>query len=198
MTAVLIDANVLLDVITEDPRWLAWSAEALERASERYRLVINPVIYAEVSIRYSRIEALDAALPKASFDREAIPYEAAFLAGKAFLRLSPTGWDKAIAAARFLHRRARCRCGISADDARRDALPKLFPQIVADRPDLSPVSKTTLTASRKSPAPCLKAPREWRPARRRRRRRSGSRCRAQARRRRCPSPAICGRWPRRG
>jgi predicted nucleic acid-binding protein len=85
MSAVLIDANVLLDVMTEDARWLAWSAEAIERAADRHRLVINPVIYAEVSVRYSRIEELDAALPKAMFDREAIPYEAAFLAGKSFL-----------------------------------------------------------------------------------------------------------------
>src|SRR5438445_11034500 len=85
MTAVLLDANVLLDVMTEDARWLAWSAEALERAADRYRLVINPVVYAEVSIRYSRIEDLEAALPKAMFDREAIPYEAAFLAGSVFL-----------------------------------------------------------------------------------------------------------------
>ncbi|HEY1453176.1 MAG TPA: type II toxin-antitoxin system VapC family toxin [Roseiarcus sp.] len=94
MTAVLVDANVLLDVFTEDPRWLAWSAEALERAADRYRLVINPIIYAEVSIRYSRIEALDAALPKGSFDREAIPYEAAFLAGKAFLTYRRRGGTK--------------------------------------------------------------------------------------------------------
>lgn len=85
MTAVLIDANVLLDVMTEDARWLAWSAAAIERAADRYRLVINPVIYAEVSIRYSRIEELDAALPKPMFDREPIPYQAAFLAGKSFL-----------------------------------------------------------------------------------------------------------------
>lgn len=91
MTAVLIDANVLLDVMTEDARWLAWSAQAIERAADRYRLVINPVIYAEVSIRYSRIEELDAALPKTMFDREAIPYEAAFLAGKAFLAYKRRG-----------------------------------------------------------------------------------------------------------
>ncbi len=85
MTAVLIDANVLLDVMTEDARWLAWSAAAVERAADRYRLVVNPVIFAEVSIRFSRIEELDAALPRTMFDREAIPYEAAFLAGKSFL-----------------------------------------------------------------------------------------------------------------
>jgi predicted nucleic acid-binding protein len=84
MTAVLIDANVILDVMTQDARWSTWSAEAIKRAGDRHRLVINPVVYAEVSIRYSRIEDLDAALPRSMFDREAIPYEAAFLAGKAF------------------------------------------------------------------------------------------------------------------
>src|SRR5438046_10466031 len=85
MTAVVVDSNVLLDLMTEDTRWLSWSTEAVERAADRFRLVINPIIYAEVSIRYSRIEDLEAALPKAMLDREAIPYEAAFLAGKCFL-----------------------------------------------------------------------------------------------------------------
>jgi predicted nucleic acid-binding protein len=94
MTAVLIDANVLLDIMTEDVSWFAWSAQAIERAADRYRLVINPVIYAEVSIRYSRIEELDVALPKAMFDREAIPYEAVFLAGKSFLTYRRRGGTK--------------------------------------------------------------------------------------------------------
>lgn len=94
MTAVLIDANVLLDVMTEDASWFAWSAEAIERAADRYRLVINPVIYAEVSIRFSRIEELDIALPKTMFDRESIPYEAAFLAGKSFLTYRRRGGTK--------------------------------------------------------------------------------------------------------
>jgi predicted nucleic acid-binding protein len=84
MTAVLVDSNVLLDLMTEDPRWFSWSANALANAAESLRLVINPIIYAEVSIRYSQIEDLDAALPKAMIDREPVPYEAAFLAGKAF------------------------------------------------------------------------------------------------------------------
>jgi predicted nucleic acid-binding protein len=91
MAAVLIDSNVLLDLMTEDARWFSWSAEAVEQAADRYRLVVNPVIYAEVSVRYSRIEDLDAALPKAIFDREAIPYEAAFLAGKSFLAYRKRG-----------------------------------------------------------------------------------------------------------
>ena len=78
MSAILIDSNVLLDLMTEDARWFSWSAEVVERLADRFRLVLNPIIYAEVSIRYSRIEDLEAALPKAMFDREAIPYEAAF------------------------------------------------------------------------------------------------------------------------
>jgi predicted nucleic acid-binding protein len=85
MTAVLVDSNVLLDVITEDAHWFSWSAAAIGHAADRFRLVINPIVYAEVSVRFSRIEDLDAALPKTMVDREAIPYAAAFLAAKVFL-----------------------------------------------------------------------------------------------------------------
>ncbi|MFI5023732.1 MAG: type II toxin-antitoxin system VapC family toxin [Alphaproteobacteria bacterium] len=91
MTAILVDSNVLLDLMTEDPRWFSWSAAAVERVADSFRLVINPVIYAEVSIRYSRIEDLDAALPKAMFEREAIPFKAAFLAGKSYLAYRQRG-----------------------------------------------------------------------------------------------------------
>lgn len=84
MTAVLIDSNVLLDIMTEDKLWFAWSAAAVEHAADRYRLAINAIIYAEVSVRYSRIEDLEAALPKEMIEREPLPYEAAFLAGKCF------------------------------------------------------------------------------------------------------------------
>jgi predicted nucleic acid-binding protein len=94
MSAVLIDANVILDIMTEDAEWFAWSSATIERAADRYRLVINPIIYAEVSIRYSRIEDLDAALPKSMFAREAIPYEAAFLAGKSFVTYRRRGGTK--------------------------------------------------------------------------------------------------------
>jgi predicted nucleic acid-binding protein len=84
MSAVLVDSNVLLDLTAKDSDWLEWSARALEAASDRFRLVINAVIYGEVSVRYSRIEDLDLALPEALFEREELPYKAAFLAGKAF------------------------------------------------------------------------------------------------------------------
>lgn len=83
--ATLVDANVLLDVLTEDSAWFEWSAEALARAADEGALVINPVIYAEASVRFSRIEDLDEALPPDAFERRSIPYAAAFLAGKCFL-----------------------------------------------------------------------------------------------------------------
>ncbi len=94
MTAVLVDSNVLLDIMTEDARWFSWSAAAVARAADRHRLVINAIIYAEVSVRYSRIEDVEAALPRAMFEREAIPFEAAFLAGKSFLAHQRRGGPK--------------------------------------------------------------------------------------------------------
>lgn len=84
MSAVLIDSNVLLDILGENEHWNDWSAAALANTAQHARLVINAIIYAEISVRYSSIELLEAALPAANFDREAIPFEAGFLAGKAF------------------------------------------------------------------------------------------------------------------
>lgn len=81
----LIDTNVLLDVLTEDDRWLAWSLDALAAAAEAGPLLINPIIYAEVSTRFSRIEDLEDALPLSDYLRSPLPWEAAFLAGKVFL-----------------------------------------------------------------------------------------------------------------
>ncbi len=81
----LVDSNVLLDVLTEDEVWLEWSSGELARAADEGPLFINAVIYAEVSVRFSRIEDLDDALSGADYQRLALPWEAAFLAGKAFL-----------------------------------------------------------------------------------------------------------------
>lgn len=92
--AVLVDSNVILDLMTEDPRWMAWSARALSEIAETERLVINPIVYAEVSIRFSRIEDLEGAIPKSMLAREAVPYEAAFLAGKAFQTYRSRGGAK--------------------------------------------------------------------------------------------------------
>lgn len=85
MTTVMVDSNVLIDIISDDPTWGAWSAGRLADAAETGRLIINAIIYAEVSTRFSRIEEVERALPRDMLDREAIPYEAAFLAAKAFV-----------------------------------------------------------------------------------------------------------------
>lgn len=81
----LVDSNVLLDILTEDPVWEGWSTDALANAAEVGPLYINPIVYSEVSIRFTTVEALEDALPSQDYRREAIPWAAAFLAGKVFL-----------------------------------------------------------------------------------------------------------------
>lgn len=81
----LVDSNVLLDIFTEDASWLEWSSSALAAAAESGPLVINAIVYAEISVRFSRIEDLDEALGQGDFQRAHLPWAAAFLAGKAFL-----------------------------------------------------------------------------------------------------------------
>ncbi|MGH9027203.1 MAG: type II toxin-antitoxin system VapC family toxin [Acidimicrobiia bacterium] len=85
MTAVLVDSNVLLDVLTGDPVWAARSGASLEDVVSNSVPVINPVIYAEVSIGFRRIEDLDDAVPPDVFRREPLPWPAGFLAGKSFV-----------------------------------------------------------------------------------------------------------------
>src|SRR5271170_1155676 len=80
--------------MSEDSDWFSWSAKAVERAGDRNRLVINAIIYAEVSVRFTRIEELEATLPTDIFEREEIPYQAAFLAGKSFLVYRQRGGAK--------------------------------------------------------------------------------------------------------
>lgn len=80
-----MDSNILLDIATNDPKWSAWSGNALAECAEQSTLVINPIIYAEVSIGYATIEALNAALPPSLYERASLPWEAGFLTGKCFL-----------------------------------------------------------------------------------------------------------------
>ena len=86
MAGVLVDSSVILDVFLDDPKWAAWSLQKLEALAGSDELFINPIIYAEVSIGFQRIEELEAAVASAGFRLLAIPKEALFLAGKAFVR----------------------------------------------------------------------------------------------------------------
>ena len=91
---VLVDTNVLMDVLTEDPTWFDWSAEALAAAADRSVLVLNQLVYAELAVGFPTIEALDEALPADRFRREPLPWDAGFLAGKAFLAYRRRGGDR--------------------------------------------------------------------------------------------------------
>ncbi len=91
MKATMVDSCVLLDVFTEDPDWFAWSSSALAEAADAGVLAINPIIYAEVSIGFERIEDLEMALPGDFVELLPIPREAAFLAGKCFLQYRQRG-----------------------------------------------------------------------------------------------------------
>ena len=91
LRGVLVDSNILLGIATEDSQWSDWSGKALAECAERSTLLLNPIIYAEVSIGYATIESLNAALPSAMYRREALPWEAGFLAGKAFLAYKRRG-----------------------------------------------------------------------------------------------------------
>jgi predicted nucleic acid-binding protein len=82
---VLVDTNVLLDVLQDDPQWADWSQGQLDAASLTDSLAVNAVIYSELSMAFERIEELEAVLSAASLSVEPIPREALFLAGKAFL-----------------------------------------------------------------------------------------------------------------
>jgi predicted nucleic acid-binding protein len=86
MTGTLVDSNVILDILTDDPDWLNWSAQKLSELANQSELLINPLIYAEISVRFSKIEDLEDALPTGYFSKERIPWEAGFMAGKAFLQ----------------------------------------------------------------------------------------------------------------
>jgi predicted nucleic acid-binding protein len=91
VAGTLVDANVLLDIFTEDDEWFDWSASMLEQAAHTGRLYINPIIYAEASARFASIEELDEALPPGYYHRAALPWEAGFLAGQAYLRYRKGG-----------------------------------------------------------------------------------------------------------
>ena len=89
-----MDSNVILDVATEDEAWSARSSATLARVAENAVLVISPIIYAEVSIGYASIEELEVAVPSALFRRDPLPWEAGFLAGKAFLAYRKRGGQR--------------------------------------------------------------------------------------------------------
>jgi predicted nucleic acid-binding protein len=94
MTDTLVDSNVLIDIFADDPRWKDWSLGQLLRARGEGRLVINPLIYAEISSAFPTQRKLDEALGPERYRREDLPWDAAFNAGRAFLAYRRAGGIK--------------------------------------------------------------------------------------------------------
>ena len=92
--ATLVDSNVLLDLLIPNKEWVDWSAEAVERAANDGPLVINPIIFGEVSIGFTRVEDVEQALSPELFVRAPLPWSAAFLAGKCFVQYRRRGCEK--------------------------------------------------------------------------------------------------------
>ena len=102
----LVDTNVLLDIVTRDPTWANWSLEQLEAAADRGPVLINDVVYAELSVRYSRIEELDAFVNGTGLELSPMTRPALFCAGKAFAKYRKDQVESAPSFTRFLHRRS--------------------------------------------------------------------------------------------
>lgn len=125
----LVDTCVLLDVLTDDPTWADWSEGAIADARDAGALVINPIIYAEVSAGFDAIEELDAAVPADDFGRQPLPYDAGFLASRAFITYRRRGGARRSPLPDFYigaHAAARGYRLLTRDVARyRDYFPKL-------------------------------------------------------------------------
>lgn len=91
---ILVDSNVILDIVTEDKRWFQWSSETLAHFAEDHILNINPIIFAEIAIAFNRIEDIEVTLPPTYFRRLPLPWEAAFLAGRCYLKYRKKGGEK--------------------------------------------------------------------------------------------------------
>jgi predicted nucleic acid-binding protein len=94
MSAILVDSNVLIDIVTESEQWGERSSQAVHDLGRDRDLVINSIVFAEVSIPFKRVEEIDERLPRDVFRREEVPWDAAFLAGKVFLDYRRRGGAK--------------------------------------------------------------------------------------------------------
>jgi predicted nucleic acid-binding protein len=118
---LIVDTNVLVDVLQDDPQWADWSIAQLRAQSKVHELIINPVIYAELSLMFEAMEALDAAVERMELRFQELPRPSLFLAGKAFVRYRRAGGDKHNVLPDFFigAHAAVQRCGILTRDARR-------------------------------------------------------------------------------
>ena len=126
-----MDTNVLIDVLHRDPVWATWSDSNLERMADEAIVVINPIVYGELSIGFPTIEALDTALAPHLFEREGLPFRR--VPGRSASRVPAQGREPDQSHAGLLHRCARCRGGLPAAHPRRRAVPHVLPEGRAHR-----------------------------------------------------------------
>ena len=91
---LLVDTNVLVDVLQDDPQWANWSIGQLRAQASIHQLIINPIIYAEISLSFSTLEGLESAVSTLALELRDIPRPALFLAAKAFVQYRKRGGSK--------------------------------------------------------------------------------------------------------
>ncbi len=141
LSGVLVDSNVLIDVLGQDPTWEPWSADALRHASDEAPLVINPIVYGEISLGYGTIEALDAALDVHQLRREGDPVGSRLPGGPGIPVLPGARRDAPFRAAGLLHRRPCSRRRLPAPHAGSGALPDVVPAARDHRAGLSALGR---------------------------------------------------------
>ena len=154
---LLVDTNVLIDVLENDPVWVDWSVRQLRAQAQVHELTVNPVIYAEFSLVFESIDALDAVIAKMSLLFQEIPRAALFLAGRAFVKYRRAGGNRSNVLADFFigAHAAVAGCGILTRDARRSA--SYFPRVplvaprISDRRDELQRGRNSLLPDRSGP-----------------------------------------------
>lgn len=118
---LLVDTNVIVDVLEDDPTWADWSIRQLRAQAQVHELLINPVIYAELSLTFNSVEALDDAIESMGFTMQELPRPALFLASKAFVKYRRAGGAKGNVLADFFigAHAAVARCSLLTRDVRR-------------------------------------------------------------------------------
>jgi predicted nucleic acid-binding protein len=94
LSVTLVDTNILLDILTNDPHWCAWSESQLDQCSDKGILAINPIIYAEFCAHFEYVEAADRAVNDLCLDRHPLPWDAAFMASRCYLKYKKSGGTK--------------------------------------------------------------------------------------------------------
>ncbi len=118
---LFVDTNVLVDVLEDDPTWADWSAQQLRAQSQVHELLINPVIYAELSLVFESVQALDEAVEGMGLELRELPRPALFLAARAFIKYRREGGQRTnVLADIFIGAHAAVEgCAILTRDARR-------------------------------------------------------------------------------